>query len=153
MGISRRTYRVHHRISPTKKQRSLYLVLEHTNVQIYRPPFLEIKEKLSAANIIPHSQCLFSYWYNNVQSFKWYEEISSHAPMTEHKVIYLKRDHSFITCAKFPENITYLLIRTRTFAYQGVRNVSFSENFAYLLNEWSQMEFQGDVTQVRQELV
>ena len=32
-------------------------------------------------------------------------------------------------------NISNPLIRTRTFAYQGVRNVSFSENFAYVLNE------------------
>ena len=29
------------------------------------------------------------------------------------------------------------LTRTRTCAYQGVRNVSFLENFAYVLNEWS----------------
>ena len=34
-------------------------------------------------------------------------------------------------------NISYSLIRTRTCVYQGVRNVSFSENFAYQLNEWS----------------
>ena len=33
-------------------------------------------------------------------------------------------------------NISYILIRTRTYAYQGVRNSSFSENFAYVLNEW-----------------
>ena len=32
--------------------------------------------------------------------------------------------------------IFYPLIRTRTFAYQGVRNASFSEGFAYKLNEW-----------------
>ena len=31
-------------------------------------------------------------------------------------------------------NISEPLIRTRTCAYQGVRNVSFSENFAYVLN-------------------
>ena len=31
-------------------------------------------------------------------------------------------------------NISYPLIRTRTWAYQGVRNVSFSENLAYALN-------------------
>ena len=49
------------------------------------------------------------------------------------------RDHSFSTYAKFSEktNVSYPLIRTRTCAYQGVRNVSFSENFAYVLNEWS----------------
>ena len=31
-------------------------------------------------------------------------------------------------------NISNPLIRTRTCAYQGVRNVSFSENFACVLN-------------------
>ena len=35
-------------------------------------------------------------------------------------------------------NIYNPLIRTRTYAYQGVRNVSFSENFAYVLNGWPQ---------------
>ena len=34
-------------------------------------------------------------------------------------------------------NIFYPLISTRTCAYQEVRNISFSENFAYILNEWS----------------
>ena len=33
--------------------------------------------------------------------------------------------------------ISCLLIRTRTCAYQGVKNVSFPENFAYALNESS----------------
>ena len=33
-------------------------------------------------------------------------------------------------------NISNPLIRTRTCAYQGVRNVSFLENFAYVLNGW-----------------
>ena len=33
-------------------------------------------------------------------------------------------------------NISYPLICTRTYAYQGVKNVSFSENFAYVLNGW-----------------
>ena len=32
-------------------------------------------------------------------------------------------------------NISYPLIRTRSCAYQEVRNVSFSENFAHVLNE------------------
>ena len=31
-------------------------------------------------------------------------------------------------------NISNPLIRTHTCAYQGIRNVSFSENFAYILN-------------------
>ena len=34
-------------------------------------------------------------------------------------------------------NISYSLIRTRSCAYQGVRNISFSKNFAYVLNKWS----------------
>ena len=34
-------------------------------------------------------------------------------------------------------NISYPLIRIRTCAYQGIRNVSFSKNFENVLNEWS----------------
>ena len=33
-------------------------------------------------------------------------------------------------------NISNPLIRTRTCGYQGVRNVSFSEHFAYVVNGW-----------------
>ena len=46
-------------------------------------------------------------------------------------------DHSFSKFAKFSEKPTFLtpLIRTRTDAYQGLRNISFSENFANVLNE------------------
>ena len=33
-------------------------------------------------------------------------------------------------------NVSDPLIRTRACAYQGVTNVSFSENFAYVLNGW-----------------
>ena len=35
-------------------------------------------------------------------------------------------------------NISNSVIRTRTCAYQGVRNVSFPENFVYVLNGWPQ---------------
>ena len=38
-------------------------------------------------------------------------------------------------------NISYPLIRVCTCAYQGVRKVSFSENLAYVLNEWSPLFF------------
>ena len=43
--------------------------------------------------------------------------------------------HSFSTYAKFSEkpNTSYADVS----AYQGVRNVSFLENFAYVLNKWS----------------
>ena len=49
------------------------------------------------------------------------------------------RDHSFSTYAKFPEKLRFCfhLILTRTCVYPEVRNVSFSENFAYILNESS----------------
>ena len=43
-------------------------------------------------------------------------------------------------------NISYTLIRTHLCAYQGVRNVSFSENFANVINEWSlKNSFMGKV--------
>ena len=45
------------------------------------------------------------------------------------------RDHSLCTNAGFSEKLTFTLIPSRTYGYQWVRNVSFSENFAYLLNE------------------
>ena len=49
------------------------------------------------------------------------------------------RDHPFSTSAKFFEKLTFLYllirIRTRTCAYQEVKNVSFSRNFAYVLSE------------------
>ena len=52
------------------------------------------------------------------------------------------RDHSFSTYSEFSGELTFFpLISTRTCAYQGVRNVSFSENFAYVLNEWSLTDF------------
>ena len=38
-------------------------------------------------------------------------------------------------------NISYPLIRTRMYPYQGVRNVSFQENFSYVLNERSPFSF------------
>ena len=59
--------------------------------------------------------------------------------------IYLVWDHSFSTSAKSSEKLTFLSpwyahIRTHTCAYQGIRNASFSENFAEALNEWSLIE-------------
>ena len=38
-------------------------------------------------------------------------------------------------------NISNPLIGTRTCAYQGIRNVSFSENFAHVLNGWHQRQY------------
>ena len=45
----------------------------------------------------------------------------------------LLRVHSFSTHAKFSEKLTFL-------AYQGVRNVSFSESFWYVLNDPEEFE-------------
>ena len=44
--------------------------------------------------------------------------------------IYLVRTQTFRKT-----KISYPLVRTRACAYQGVRNVTFSEHFAYVLNE------------------
>ena len=53
----------------------------------------------------------------------------------------MQRDCPFSTYAKFSGkiNISYSLTRLRTYAYQGVRNVNFLENFACILNGWPQM--------------
>ena len=62
----------------------------------------------------------------------------------EVKFLIFLRDHPFSTYAKFPEKLIFLpLIRTHACTCQeyvcvsGGKNVSFSENFAYLLNGWS----------------
>ena len=52
------------------------------------------------------------------------------------------RDYSFSMYAKFSEKLTILNPWiTRTCAYQWVRNVSFSQNFVYVPNEWSLNRF------------
>ena len=51
----------------------------------------------------------------------------------------------------FPKiNISYSLIRTRTCKYQGLTNIIFSENFAYVLNgcSFNQQKTSSLVTQV-----
>ena len=46
------------------------------------------------------------------------------------------RDHSFSTFAKLSEKLTFLFPSyAHVWAYQGLRNVSFSENLANVLNE------------------
>ena len=66
--------------------------------------------------------------------------------LPQNRIIWFKiRDHPFSTCEKFSEKLTFLPPpppppdTLRTCAYQGwkeVRNVSFSENFAYVVNGW-----------------
>ena len=43
-------------------------------------------------------------------------------------------------------NISYPVIRTRTCAYQGLSNVSFSRNFTYVLKEWFKTPWHVRVT-------
>ena len=56
-----------------------------------------------------------------------------------HQKVYSGRGHSFSTYTKYSEKITFIsypLMRTRKFAYQEIRNINFSENLVYVLNEW-----------------
>ena len=48
----------------------------------------------------------------------------------------MKLTHAFNTFTKCSQNVTTSdpMIRTRMFAYQGIKNVSFSKKFAYVLN-------------------
>ena len=48
----------------------------------------------------------------------------------------LSKKDSFSTCRTFSKKLTFL-----TPWYAHVRNVSFSENFVYVINEWSQIKF------------
>ena len=55
---------------------------------------------------------------------------------------YVFRDDSFTKFARFSKNKNVLPPdRHTTCAYQGVWNVSFSENFQNKLNEWSSIKF------------
>ena len=71
----------------------------------------------------------------------WQEKILRAAPVSasswDLKMVHILWGYLFSTYAKISEKLTsYPLIRTRTYAYQGVRIVSFSKNVAYVLNEW-----------------
>ena len=66
----------------------------------------------------------------------WLHEINEQSFLRSFKNVnfpkYLDRGHSFSRYAKFSENLAFL-----TPTYQGVKNGSFSEHFAYVLNERS----------------
>ena len=69
----------------------------------------------------------FRSWWNKTTS-KWQKKLSICPPQMlnfSQSFITFSRYHSFSMYANFSEKLTF----------QGV-NVSFSENFAYLLNEW-----------------
>ena len=50
---------------------------------------------------------------------------------------YWNWDHRFSTCTEFSEKLTFLSPFVTYVWYQGKGNASFSEKFAYVLNEWS----------------
>ena len=57
-------------------------------------------------------------------------------------IAWVASNHSFNTSKTLKKtNISYHLIRKCTCSYQGVRNASFSENFAYVPNKWSLAKF------------
>ena len=62
----------------------------------------------------------------------WYHPFSAYAKFSE-KLTFITPWYAHAR----KTNISYPLIRTRSCAYQGLRNVSFSENFAYVLSGWS----------------
>ena len=57
-------------------------------------------------------------------------QISVTLELFKDPVIYLWWNFS----CKYSKGVIHLV---RTYAYQKVRNFSFSENFAYVINEWS----------------
>ena len=83
-----------------------------------------MKQKISCTLFYKHSVLVFSF-------FVGWGAVSEYA--------YDFSKGSSIKCVRKisrKTNISNPLIRTRTCAYQGARNVSISENFAYLLHGW-----------------
>ena len=87
-------------------------------------------------------QYLLQYQYLTLQ---WYNEnqimlVLSLFITINFEMIYQTAWGSFISYIRkifLKTNICYSLIRTPTWTYQGVRNVNFSEYFAYILHEYS----------------
>ena len=68
--------------------------------------------------------------------------LKRYQPCDHFLIALLWGDHSFSALAKFSEKLIFLTpwyAHTHTCAYQGVRNVSFSKNFANVLNEWPKL--------------
>ena len=95
---------------------------------------LTIFAKRSIFDVWQDSKCVSVYlhWKENARKY--------HSAFFKNFSSYTKGGHSFLsTYAIFSEKLTFLITwyaHVRTWAYQGVRNVSFSNNFAYVLNEW-----------------
>ena len=77
-----------------------------------------------------------------IQIMSYFDNVVNSAPTRIMELLgkVLKRKNPLRLSIKYVRNIfrktniSNPLIRTRTCAYQEVRNVSFSENFAYVLN-------------------
>ena len=53
-------------------------------------------------------------------------------------ILLVTKDHSFSTYTKFLEKLTFFTPWYSMYvSFSGGKNVTFSENVAYLLNEWS----------------
>ena len=65
-------------------------------------------------------------WFKAVKMWRDWNLVPDRGPSIKHVRKILRKT-----------NISNPLIRTRPNAHQGVRNVSPSENFAYVLNRWS----------------
>ena len=91
----------------------------------------------------------FSYWANcsaDKSNFKLAFETSvdifgiiSHFQVTNQNISKKGSSIKYVRKISWKTNISNPLIRARTCEYQGFRNISFSENFAYVLNGWPQM--------------
>ena len=96
---------------------------------------------------------LFSWNGKNVLTFISLHAFMLHNALSYHCsfVIHLIRLMHLIHCLESftwnvwkifrKVNVFHPLIRTLTFAYQEERNVSFSENFAHVLNGWSRLQY------------
>ena len=85
---------------------------------------------------IPWYPCSFSMYYLRSICFSMHYLIDIFVLCMFVCFIMIEIVH-LVCMQNFPEvNISYSLICTCTCEYQEVRNVSFSENFAFVLNEW-----------------
>ena len=68
------------------------------------------------------------------------ENIIWHIPLlTSHKVWQNRKTESTKLCQRLSKktNISYPLLRTRTYTYHGLKNCQFFETYEYILNGWS----------------
>ena len=100
-------------------------------LQIYQEVLL-LLHSYHQGNFRSHFIALKPNWFDKIILFPWKACTLNYI-----------RVHPLYTFAKIlrKTNISNPLIRTLTYAYQGVRNVMFLGNFAYVLNGWPQVIF------------